>query len=65
MGENLILVTSCHAHELFSEKVLKLVKIFLGESLIVHKKNMKRHKAKGKPCDYIWPFSFMYEITVS
>ena len=46
MGENLILVTSCHAHELFSEKVLKLVKIFLGESLIVHKKKYEEAQSK-------------------
>jgi len=47
-GIPLILVMSCHAHKLFFEKVSKLVKIFLGVSLVFLEKR-KRQKAKGKP----------------
>lgn len=47
-GNPLILVMSCHAHKLFFEKVSKLVKIFLGVSLVFLEKQ-KRQKAKGKP----------------
>lgn len=65
MGKkNLTLVTSCHARELFFEKVSKLVKILLGVSLVSLEK-LKRQKAKGKPSDYMWPFSFTYEIPVN
>lgn len=39
--KNLSLVTSCHAHELFFEKVSKLVKISLGASLVFLEKNGK------------------------
>lgn len=45
--KNLILVTSCHAQELFFEKVSKLVKIFLGVSLVFLEK-LKRQKVKSK-----------------
>ena len=42
MGKkNLSLVTSRHAHELFFEKVSKLVKISLGASLLFLEKNRK------------------------
>lgn len=63
--KNLSLVTSCHAHELFFEKVSKLVKISLGASLLFLEKKTGRQKAKGKPYNYVWPFSFTYEVTVN
>lgn len=45
--KSLILVTSCHAQELFFEKVFKLVKIFLGVNLVFLEK-LKRQKVKSK-----------------